>query len=614
MTVRIKQEERGIQMLGLKKIKDYVAQTADILRIVTGMDIIIVDNNCFVLADTSFDQCKDEDEREDPDFLSNHAIVRTVVRTGTPVILEDIKNQNEPCKHCVNATTCIINSIIAYPIIGDAGLSIGGIGLYAITDESRTTLIQKRDALLTFVSSISDLIVSKLKETEEKFELQDMQERLRLLLGSMNEAIVGLDEQNKIVNSSKKFDELFSLSKIKLNSLSSLCQNLHSQEFSSFIEKSCAEQQYHKESLRIQDKEFTVTFKPIIVNETYRGSLLYFIEKKELYAEINKIKNNYAGVTFSQIIGTSPELMQVKKNAEHFAKSPSTIFIHGKSGTGKEMFARAIHSASLVSNGPFITVNCAAIPENLLESELFGHKEGAFTGSMKGGKVGKFEFANNGTLFLDEIGEMPLHLQAKLLRAVQERRIQPVGSNKSIPVNIRIISATNQNMKEMVANGTFREDLYYRLNVIPLEIPELKERRQDILNLMEFFLNQFNHLLDKNIDGFDKDATEVLYNYDWPGNIRELQNMVEYAVNDCSDKLIGVQNLPLRANLAKDKERTLRFRLQPLTDIERICIAEAIHVCGNTPKGKEEAAKLLGMSRSTFYRKLKEFQILDNQH
>ena len=600
-------------MLGLKKIKDYVSQTADILGSVRGMDIIIVDHNSYVLADTAIEQCTDEDERDDPDFLSNHAIVRTVVRTGTPVILEDIKNQNQPCRHCVNANTCRINSIIAYPIMGDDGLSIGGIGLYARTDESRIRLLQKREALLAFVSSIADLIVSKLKETEEKLELQAMQERLRLLLGSMSEAIVGLDEQNQIVNSSKKFDERFALSKTKLQSLSALCEHLHNQEFSAFIALCCKEQQYRKDSLRFRDAEFTVTFKPILVNAAYRGALLYFKEKKELYAEINKIKNNYAGVTFSQIIGTSPELMRVKKNAEHFAKSPSTIFIHGKSGTGKEMFARAIHSASLVSNGPFITVNCAAIPENLLESELFGHKEGAFTGSMKGGKVGKFEFANNGTLFLDEIGEMPLHLQAKLLRAVQERRIQPVGSNTSIPVNIRIISATNQDMEEMIANGTFREDLYYRLNVIPLEIPELKERRQDILNLMEFFLDQFNHLLDKNIEGFDAHATEVLYNYDWPGNIRELQNVVEYAVNDCSDKFISLPNLPLRAHMAKTTEKNLTFRLQPIAEIEKICIAEALRVCGKAPKGKEEAARLLGLSRSTFYRKLKEYHILDSQ-
>lgn len=598
-------------MIGLRKINDYVAQTANILEIVTGMDIIITDRDGFVLADTSFEQCKDDDERENTDFLSNHAIVREVIRTGKYVFLEDSKNQNKSCRHCVNANTCKITSIVAYPILDQEGLIIGGIGLYAITDESRSRLLQKKEALLEFVAKISDLMVSKRKETEEKLALQDMEERLRLLLESMSEAIVAFDEEHRILNTSKKFDKTFCIPKTGIQTIEELFEIMKNKTFRNFMGLCCKEKHYQKESIRLLGSDTTVTFKPILINGNYRGALLYFKEKSELYAEINKIKNSYAGVTFSQIVGSSEEIKHVKRVAEHFAKSPSTIFIQGKSGTGKEMFARAIHSASLVSSGPFITVNCAAIPENLLESELFGHKEGAFTGSMKGGKVGKFEFANNGTLFLDEIGEMPLHLQAKLLRAVQERKIQPVGSNISIPVNIRIISATNRNMEEMVRDGSFREDLYYRLKVIPLEIPELKDRRQDILDLMDFFLEQFNHLLDKNIVKFDEESKKILYEYDWPGNIRELQNVVEYAVNDCIGQNITAGNLPISIRQHQNSQKKLKGDLQSISQIERECMIEALNICGYTPKGKEEAAKILGLSRSTFYRKIKSYHILD---
>lgn len=276
------------------------------------------------------------------------------------------------------------------------------------------------------------------------------------------------------------------------------------------------------------------------------------------------------------------------------------------------MYARAIHNASLVAGGPFVAVNCAAIPENLLESELFGHKEGAFTGSMRGGKVGKFEQANKGTLFLDEVGELPLHLQPKLLRAIQERKIQPIGSNTAVPVDIRIIAATNQNIEEMVASGDFREDLYYRLNVIPLYVPELRERRTDIFELLDAFLEKYNTILDKNIVDFDQDSKNILYHYDWPGNVRELQNVVEYAVNDCGYRYITPKNLPQRV-LASAGAAEKPLDLQPMKDIEAFYIKEALRQYGTSSAGKTAAAKALGMGRSTFYRKLSQLGLIDEQ-
>ena len=223
---------------------------------------------------------------------------------------------------------------------------------------------------------------------------------------------------------------------------------------------------------------------------------------------------------------------------------------------------------------------------------------------MKGGKIGKFQQANGGTLFLDEIGEMPLHLQPKLLRALQEKRIQPIGSNEYKAVNIRIIAATNRDLKKMVDEGTFREDLYYRLNVIPLHIPDLNSRKEDIQALMDVFLIKFNSVLDKNIVNFDRETRELLLNYEWPGNIRELQNVVEYAVNACNGKFIVRENLP--QSTFDTRENITIGEIRPIREIEEIYIREALKVYGTSSEGKSKAAKALGMGRSTFYRKLAE--------
>lgn len=234
--------------------------------------------------------------------------------------------------------------------------------------------------------------------------------------------------------------------------------------------------------------------------------------------------------TFEEILGTSDSLTKAKDMARIVAKGHSTVLIRGESGTGKELFARAIHMESYRQRKPFVPINCAALPDNLLESELFGYVEGAFTGAQKGGKVGLFEFANNGTLFLDEIGELSPHLQAKLLRVLQEGRVRRIGDKVEIPINVRIIAATNRNLEEMIKQGNFREDLYYRLNVVPIHIPSLKHRKEDIPILTEYLINKFNHRLNKHVKCLSDKSLEKLINYSWPGNIRELENVIERAM------------------------------------------------------------------------------------
>lgn len=327
----------------------------------------------------------------------------------------------------------------------------------------------------------------------------------------------------------------------------------------------------------------------------------------ELSNKVAKLENNTSTISFDDIVGSSEQITALKNNAKRFARSTSTILITGESGTGKEVFARAIHNESLRGGGPFIAINCAAIPENLVESELFGYEEGAFSGARKHGKIGKFELANNGTLFLDEVGEFPLYLQAKLLRAIQERKIQRIGGNKDININIRIICATNKSLEDAVKNGEFREDLFYRLNVIPLHLPSLRERREDIINLANYFLEIYARELKKDIFGISDEAKSKLLNYSWPGNIRELQNTIEYAVNFTDKSYIGSNDFP-NFNTEIEKRAFIDLTIRPLRQVEDDYIKRAISIYGNSLEGKEQAAKALGISRATLYRKLKEIE------
>ena len=309
------------------------------------------------------------------------------------------------------------------------------------------------------------------------------------------------------------------------------------------------------------------------------------------------------------IMGSSPKMKEMIKMGYTVANSDSTVLLTGESGTGKEEFAKFLHANSQRNKGPMIAVNCGAIPGNLIESELFGYEGGSFTGAKKGGAIGKFELADKGTLFLDEVGELPLMAQTKLLRALQERKIERVGGTKEIPVNIRIVAATNKNLREMVKKGMFREDLYYRLSVIPMEIPPLRERGKDIKELAYYFLRDYNKILHKNIHGFDYQAEMTLETYEWPGNVRELKNVVEFLVNMVQGDLITVGDLPQymvrREMFVEQRGKTLNQMLQ---NYEK-SILESYIKDTKSREEKMEAAKKLGISQATLYRKLSQYDL-----
>ena len=310
--------------------------------------------------------------------------------------------------------------------------------------------------------------------------------------------------------------------------------------------------------------------------------------------------------SFDDILGDSDSMVKLKENAKQIAGSSSTVLIQGESGTGKELLARAIHNYGEFSDKPFIAINCAAIPDNLLESELFGYEEGAFSGAKKGGKLGKFQLAHEGTIFLDEIGEMPIHLQPKLLRVLQEREIEKLGGTGTIPVEVRVIAATNRNLEELIKEGKYREDLFYRLNVIPFKMTPLRERKEDIPLLLEYFLDKYNDSLGKNIKGYTMEAEKTLINYKWKGNVRELQNVVEYMVNMSAEEYLIYENIPLNLREYMNSGKSEVFEIPKIDDVLKDLIQKAIGIYGDTVEGKTLAAEALGISRATLYRKLKE--------
>lgn len=323
----------------------------------------------------------------------------------------------------------------------------------------------------------------------------------------------------------------------------------------------------------------------------------------------DQLKQVYgAKYSWENIIGASEKITQAKYFGKKAANTDSTVLLIGDSGTGKELFAHAIHNGSKRSHNPFVKVNCAAIPNELLESELFGYEEGAFTGAKKGGKIGKFELANTGTIFLDEIGDMPMNMQVKLLRVLQEKEIDKVGGNKTKKIDVRVIAATNKDLKKLVQQGKFREDLFYRLNVVVIEIPSLKERIYDIEALCAHLLDKITNRLGKYVTQISEGAMSYLKGYHWPGNVRELENVLERAVNIVDGDVIMPMHLPL--NVMKNKTvpsngpiRELRYLID---DIEREAILQCLEY---TNRNKQMTAKLLNISRSSLYEKIERLGI-----
>lgn len=504
-------------------------------------------------------------------------------------------------------------SILLHPIRHRDEI-VGVIVIASFTAKQQELLISKKDSLMKYLSCTAELIEMKLEQEARQEYIEAINQQLNLISEAVENGMLlysetGIDWMNERAKKFLCMDDppLFNLilrDMIDLVHTSDACNEKYSREI------------YHSS----EGHSAFLTVQALPLSNAKHNVLCIITPFVQTQDTI--LQNARGEIRIGEVVAASAEMRQLLDNVQIVARHSSNILILGESGTGKEMLARMIHSCSDRKNGPFVSINCAAIPESLLESELFGYEDGAFTGAHKGGRIGKFMLANTGTLFLDEIGDMPLYLQAKLLRVLSERKVDRIGGTLPVDVDVRIVSATNQNLEEMVSSRRFREDLYYRLNVVPLKILPLRQRKEDIIPLAKNFVQKYNEKLGKHVEGLTGDVLNVLLNYEWPGNVRELENCLEYMMNFEQGMYLSLDSMPPK--LSSTETTASKFstcdtdngisKLRPLKEMlaqyEQQIFQNFFHSTNGKPSLEDIDAlcKALDISRATYYRKTQNSQ------
>lgn len=482
-------------------------------------------------------------------------------------------------------------------------------GFDCIIGGSRTVKIARSLGIKGVAFNIDEIMVENiiLNATFIR-DFQAEQERkshfMETILRCSSEGLILVDAQNRITTVNAAGAEIFGAAPEELIDCSIDRVLNESGLIDIFKERPQLQEISNKERIVVLHRE-PVAVDGKIIGEVVSIRKVTDVEKLEHKIQKNLSYNGYqAKYTFKDIVGSSYEIEKAKRIAHCYSKYDSTILITGETGTGKELFAQSIHNESARKGGPFVAVNCAAFPESLIESELFGYDKGSFTGAVKEGKSGLFERAHGGTIFLDEISELPINLQSKLLRVIQEREIIRVGGSKVIPIDVRIISSSNKNLLQQVENKLFKEDLYYRLSVLELQIPPLWLRKGDIRLLVASFMRQNNKALNTHYDSIEPGALALLESFSWKGNVRELSNIVERVMVLSSGLVITEENIRLAVNTSVKAEPAKGLGCSPmlLKDYEKLMIEKTLAECGGS---RSEAAKLLGISQTTIWRKLK---------
>lgn len=400
---------------------------------------------------------------------------------------------------------------------------------------------------LAMVSASADGIEKELKMVDAYERISIVNSQMASAIQAIDSGMIMFNNMGMIVQYNKRACQVLNLTPEMLDKANiANIIDLHNSTFNPF-EMTRNVQNIEVSLLTCKQERISLSLSMSIIKndlDQQLGTVLVINELKKIHTLVNQLSGFTATYTFDSILGQSPSICSVKDMAKAAAQSRSNVLILGESGTGKELIAQAIHNASDRSSGPFIAINCGSLPKGLIESELFGYERGAFTGANKEGHPGKFELAHGGTIFLDEIGDMPLELQASLLRVLQSKEIVRIGGKQKKEIDVRIMAATNVNLLESVQKKEFRDDLYYRLNVLSIEVPPLRERKTDITLLADHFIASISHILGKHIDGIEEEAQEILSAYNWPGNIRELENVIERAVNLTAHTTIGKNELP----------------------------------------------------------------------
>lgn len=575
----------------ISQIKKSLIDIAEAITSVLKLDLTIVNQERERIVATGRYQNKIGER------VSGASVFSYALNNKKSFIIKEPK-KHPACLNCSKKGLCEEHAEVCVPIIIGKQV-IGVIGLIAFDEKQRQMILKNDESILNFLDKMADLIATKMIEEDSRKRLVAQSEEVEFLFNAFSHGIISLNEQLEVLKFNHYAKKIFKSIKkgMKMTDVIDISESLlfENHEIS------------HNNPFTYLNKQYVFTKKPI----TDRGRIIEIVleikEMTSLIDTVNDIIGDASVIKLKDIIGSSQALKTAKTLAKKASKSSSTVLIQGESGVGKELFARAIHYESIRKNKAFVAINCAALPESLIESELFGYAEGSFTGARKSGRIGKFELANNGTIFLDEIGDLPIHLQSKLLRVIQEREVRRLGSNQVIKIDTRIIAATNQDLELMVKNKAFREDLYYRLNVIPLEVPPLNHRREDIKELTDYFLNKYNEKLGKSVHSIDEKALEMFKDFSWQGNVRELENTIEYAINMAEGYEIKAHDLPdkFRAKKTFVKE----IKLESLETLEKKALKKALNLYGKSPKGYKKAYKALGISRATFYRKLKKYEL-----
>lgn len=554
---------------------------------ITKIDITIVDDKLNRVVATQFLK-----ENMGGTAPINSAFHKCIL-TGNQYFIENPR-KDPICRDCENLASCRELTELCIPIKFNNEI-IGVLGMCAYNEKAQRNLVVNRDSYINFEYQLSNMISTILHEKHNARLLEYRSSELATVINSLNEGIIILDNDERIVtiNSYLKEDPTFTRGV-------SLRQILYNRNYELLLDKN-----FNGEigPIKIGNKEYVINASPINTAKGKEGTVLVFSDFEKMKESVFQSTASKDIISFDDIIGESEGLAYARQQAIEISNSLVTVLLLGETGTGKDLFARAIHNRSNRKEEIFMPLNCGAIPENLIESELFGYEKGSFTGASEAGKIGKFEISKDGSLFLDEIGDLPLNMQVKLNHALENKKIMRVGSHKEIDAAPRIIAATHRDLKSMVLENRFRQDLYYRINIVPIRIPPLRERGYDIILLARHFLNKLSKLYNKDIEGFTGESEKILLSYSWPGNIRELKNIIEYAI-------IFEENSHITSKTIKDKVKSIDNdhegkSLAELTRAyEKSLIENRLGKLDDSLQAKNKVAKDLGISLATLYRKM----------
>lgn len=575
----------------LLEIQETVRKYAGIISQVAQVDVEVVDEHLFRVAGTGMFA-----EHVNENMSWEGYVYRKVLQTGQSQVIYE-PGKELICQNCPNCGCCGEEIEISMPIRMNEEI-VGVIGLVGVTPGQKERILRDETLYMGLVEQIGDFIAAKAREAEEMRNKDILLDILDYTVSRVDQGILLLGSDGAITTANEAAKKQLEISSLegKQVAVASTGDQINGQT------------EYR---LEMDGRLYYVmgTVYNLAKTSQKYGRMVVFQNIKEVKKKYYEITSTVCSGAATPIIGSSRQMEQLREEIRRISQSSSTVLITGESGTGKEMVATTIWKAGNRKEGRFVAVNCAAIPEALLESELFGYVKGAFTGADPSGRIGKFELANKGIIFLDEIGDMPLYLQAKLLRVLQERKIVRIGSNRVIPIDVRVIAATNKDLKEMMREKKFREDLYYRLNVIPLHVAPLRERPGDIQELAILFAERYAKLLGKQLWKITGNAMEILKGYKWEGNVRELENVMEFMVNMMGEEGIldesmlprefCAQEISLQESVQQEREEVLS-----LEELERREIRKALRIYGNTTAGKKSAAEKLGIGLATLYRKM----------